>query len=69
MGRTEQAVAKLNILQRGSLDNYKALAQKNYRKGDDEKYRNRIRGYVTALEDSGVITITDARCLRTYFTL
>ena len=78
MSYTESTLSLLSDRQRSTLELYKA----NYRATKDDKehrsknrellssYRANITGYITALEDCGVINTTQqARALYTYATL
>ena len=68
MSKTAETLGKLSERQAKRLDSYRRSMLKNYAVGDDEKYRNRIHGYISALEDSGIISTVETRVLRIYFT-
>lgn len=68
MSKTAEALGKLSERQTERLDSYRRSMLNSYAVGDNERYRSRIHGYVTALEDSGIISATESRLLRIYFT-
>lgn len=72
MSRTEQALNKLNELQRRYIEVNKDIYSKCRAEGNEalrSEYWHEISGYCTALKHSGIINVTDERLIRTYATL
>lgn len=72
MSRTEQALNKLNELQRRYIEVRKDIYSKCKAERNEAlriQYWSEINGYCTALKHSGIIGETDERLIRTYATL
>lgn len=68
MAQTTKYIDQLHPMSKRHLDNLKAIGE---RCEDIQKRlaRAEIRGYLTALNDAGIISDSAFRCLYTYYTL
>ena len=69
-GKTSDAFSKLNGTQRNYLIWMSDLIEKSRNNGcieETENRRGKVRGYLTALEQMGIITESDLRALYLFF--
>ena len=68
---TRKALEKLNDKQIHYCETLSSLIARFSKNGNNEdnmRYRAKLRGYLEALEDMGVITVVEKRCLYLYYT-